>query len=308
MPHRAGPCILAFPRASDRRRGSGRRSGAARLACAALAALAALGTLTPAALADAPDRVVSMNLCTDQLAMLIADDGQLHSVSHVALDPRASAMADEAARHKINHGRAEEVYLMQPDLVLTSTLSARHTTAMLRRLGIPVITLAPANSLEDVHDRIFEMGAALGREDRARAIAAAFDEDLARLRATATTRPSAVLYYANGYTLGDQTLAGQILLAAGFSNAASAAGYETAHAHAARGAGHDRADTVVTSRRYPGASRAEDIMDHPVVQALRHSSTAAAIADHDWLCGTPHVLRAIESLVRTRRALQGDGS
>ncbi|MCZ0811675.1 ABC transporter substrate-binding protein [Roseovarius sp. EGI FJ00037] len=295
---------MASHRASDPRRGSGRRGAAARLAPAALAALAALA---PAARADPPGRVVSMNLCTDQLAMLIADEGQLHSVSHVALDPRASAMADEAARHTINHGRAEEVYLMQPDLVVTSTLSARHSTAMLRRLGIPVITLAPANSLKDVHDRILEMGAALGQTDRARAIAAAFDEDLARLRATAAARPSAVLYYANGYTLGDQTLAGQILLAAGFSNAASAAGYKSGTRMPLEVLAMTVPDTVITSSRYPGASRAEDIMDHPVVQTLRRTTTAATIADHDWLCGTPHVLRAIEKLVHTRRALQGDG-
>ena len=308
MPRRAGPCILASPRASDPRRGRGRRSVAARLAPAALAVLAALSALAPAARADTPGRVVSMNLCTDQLAMLIAGEDQLHSVSHVALDPRASAMAAEAARHRINHGRAEEIYLMQPDLVVTSTLSARHSTAMLRRLGIPVITFAPANSLEDVHDRILEMGAALGHEDRARAIADAFEENLARLRTTAAARPSAVLYYANGYTLGDQTLAGQILLAAGFSNAASAAGYKTGTRMPLEVLAMTAPDTVVTSRRYPGASRAEEIMDHPVVQALRENSTAAAITDHDWLCGTPHVLRAIEKLVETRRALQGDGS
>lgn len=38
-------------------------------------------------------------------------------------------------------------------------------------------------------------------------------------------RPRTVLYYANGYTVGDKTLAGQILLAAGFTNAASDTGY-----------------------------------------------------------------------------------
>lgn len=38
-----------------------------------------------------------MNLCADQLAILLAGPGQLRSVSFLAADPRASAMA-EAAR------------------------------------------------------------------------------------------------------------------------------------------------------------------------------------------------------------------
>ena len=45
---------------------------------------------------EAPERVVSMNLCTDQLAMLLAGPGQLASVTYIATHPRASAMAEEA--------------------------------------------------------------------------------------------------------------------------------------------------------------------------------------------------------------------
>jgi iron complex transport system substrate-binding protein len=44
-------------------------------------------TFAGAAAADAPARVVSVNLCTDQLAMLIAAPGQLQSVSWLAADP-----------------------------------------------------------------------------------------------------------------------------------------------------------------------------------------------------------------------------
>ena len=53
----------------------------------------------------------------------------------------------------------------------------------------------------------------------------AFDARLDALTAEVAENPRAVLYYANGYTSGDNTLAGQILLAAGFANAATDAGY-----------------------------------------------------------------------------------
>src|SRR5690606_11098092 len=73
---------------------------------------------------ETPKRVVSMNVCTDQLAMLLSVPGQLISVSHLATDPRSSAMTDEAQRYELNHGLAEEISLMTPDLALAGTFTS----------------------------------------------------------------------------------------------------------------------------------------------------------------------------------------
>jgi hypothetical protein len=77
-------------------------------AAIALAWLSAAG----AASGEAPARVVSINLCTDQLAMLVAAPGQLVSVSRLAADPRASNLADGAAKLPLNSGAAEQVFLL----------------------------------------------------------------------------------------------------------------------------------------------------------------------------------------------------
>ena len=77
-----------------------------------------------AAFADAPARVVSMNLCTDQLAMLLAAPGQLISVSHLASDPMASTMVAEAQAYPVNRGGAEQILLMEPDLVLAGSYTS----------------------------------------------------------------------------------------------------------------------------------------------------------------------------------------
>src|SRR6056297_3507789 len=101
-------------------------------------ALAVAGSVAvTAAQADpAPRRVVSINLCTDQLAMMLAAPGQLISVSDLAADPHRSAMAEAARAYPVNHGRAEEVYLLDPDLVLTGAYNARATVEMLRGVGL----------------------------------------------------------------------------------------------------------------------------------------------------------------------------
>ncbi|MEM7731312.1 MAG: ABC transporter substrate-binding protein [Pseudomonadota bacterium] len=246
-----------------------------------------------------------MNLCTDQLAMMLAGPGQLQSVSYFAADPRASAMVEEARSYTINHGLAEEIYLMQPDLVIAGAFSTRATVAMLRRLDIPVVVFDPAYSLDDVRDRIMQIGDVLHRQADADAMVAEFDARLADLRADVAERPSAALYYANGYTSGPQTLAGQILTMAGFENVASQRGFSTGSRMPLEVLAVTNPDAVITAQPYTGASRSEDILAHPVVQSLRNIKKSASITDHDWVCGTPYVLRAIERLAVEREAMTG---
>ena len=117
-----------------------------------------------------PHRVVSVNLCTDQLALMLAAPGQLISVSRLAHDPQSSSMVAAASALPANGSTAEEVYLLAPDLVLAGTFTAPATVNMLRGLGIRVEVFAPAQSLDDVPARIAQMGKALNREPQAAAM------------------------------------------------------------------------------------------------------------------------------------------
>ena len=253
--------------------------------------------------AEAPRRVVSMNLCTDQLTMLLAGPGQLHSVSDISLDPRMSAMTEEARGYVINQGLAEEIYLMQPDLVLAGNFTTRASVAMLRRLGVEVVEFEQARSLPEIRSNILRMGEVLHRQSAAREMVARFDARLAALQQDSGDRPDAMLYYASGYTSPAGTLSDQILQAAGFDNAAVKAGLGTQMKIQLETLAMLDPDIVITSQPYPGASRSEAIMQHPVVEALRAELPFATVTDSDWVCGTPHVLRAIESLAETRHRL-----
>ena len=253
-----------------------------------------------------PRRVVSMNLCTDQLAMMLAAPGQLLSVSHLAADPRGSAMAEEAKAYRLNRGLAEEIWLMQPDLVIAGSFSTRATVDMLRRLGVPVVVMAPAYGLADIPDRLREMGVALGREEAAELAVADFHNRLDALRDDIARHPRAALYYANGYTSGDKTLAGEIIATAGFANIAAEAGVPSGGHLPLEVLAMARPEAVISGRPYPGSSRSEEILDHPVVQALRRTTVGAVLTDRDWVCGTPNVLRAIEEMRNTRRRMEAE--
>ncbi|MEL7097485.1 MAG: ABC transporter substrate-binding protein [Pseudomonadota bacterium] len=250
--------------------------------------------------ADAPKRVVSVNLCTDQLALMLAAPGQLLSVSRLAFDPDASPMVDAAQGLHANGSGAEEVYLLEPDLVLAGTFTAPATVSMLRNLGIRVELFSPARSLADVPKLAAQMGAALGREEAAAEMIAAYEAELASLSAAPPRRPRAALTYVNSYTSGPRTLAGDILAAAGFDNVASEAGIErggTLHLEQLVLLGPE---VVIEGTNYPGTSRAEDNLGHPALAALRGTYLAGQMTDRDWICGTPLVLNAVRDMVALR--------
>jgi iron complex transport system substrate-binding protein len=250
-----------------------------------------------------PARVVSMNLCTDQLAMLLAAPGQLASVSYIARDKRASAMADTAMAYPVNHGQAEEIYLIKPDLVIAGAYSTRATTDMLQRLGVRVEVFQPANSLQDVRNRIREMGEVLQRQKAAADLLSEFDRQLTDLLPGPGPQLRAALYAANSYTSGPKTLAGQILASAGLSNIAAELGYERSGKLPLEVLAMAQPDLLVTTSPYPRASRSEENLAHPVVRQLIAQSASGQMRDADWVCGTPHVLRAIEKLAQERRHL-----
>lgn len=267
-----------------------------------LAGCLALG-LGSFANAAPPERVVSINLCTDQLAMLLAAPGQLLSVSILAQDPVSSAMAEQASAYPVNHGLAEEIVRLRPDLVLAGTYSAPMTVAMLQRLNIRVVTFDQETDFDSLRANIRKMGQTLGQDTRAEAMIADFDRELALLSDVPTHRPRAALYYANGYTSGDDSLAGHILDAAGLNNIAAEAGVPSGGSLSLEKLVLANPELLIRGTRFPGSSRSEDILDHPALERIGKISDQTAFAGKDWVCGTPYVLRAIAQLRNMRLTL-----
>ncbi len=263
-------------------------------------AAAAAVCFTPA-FADVPARVVSINLCTDQLAMLLADPGQLVSVTHLAQDPLMSSMVDEAKDYGVNRGQAEQVFLLDPDLVLAGTYTQAATVDLLRGLGIDVLQMPPVTSLAEAADQIRQVGAALGHPARAEAMAQTFETDVTAVQQTGH-KASAAFYYANGYTTGQGTLADEVLELTGFSNVGADAGVTGGGILPLERLVLADPQVVVTASPYPGASRSEEILTHPALAALR--GQIGAQTDADWVCGTPHLVRAIHRMAAVRATLQ----
>lgn len=263
----------------------------------AAALFCALAVPASGAQAEGPARVVSINLCTDQLAMLVAGEGQLVSISDLARDPHSSAMAQEAEDFPVNHGQAEEIFLLKPDLVLAGTYTTRATVGLLRTLNIRVEQFSPETSFDDVKANIRRMGALLKREARAEELAGQIDAELQRLKRLPRSGQLAALYYANSYTSGADTLAHAVIEAAGLENLAARLGIRGTATISLESLVLAMPDVVVAGDRdYEPPALAQENFAHPAFRALVERSGEAAMPVRNTVCGGPFTLAAVRLL------------
>lgn len=256
--------------------------------------------------AAAPQRVVSMNLCTDQLAMLMASEGQLLSVSHLARDPGGSVLFEEAKRYAVNHGLAEEIFMMRPDLVVAGTFTNRASVAMLRRLGFRVEEFPPSYSFAEIRDQIRRMGKLLEREARAEELVQELNRRLTETTLRdPTRRPLAALQYANNYTSGTNTLASEGVERAGLENLGARLGLQGTVRLPLEVLVMSAPNLIVGSvRQWARPALAYQTFEHPALRAVVHGRELAFIPDKYWICGAPFTAEAVKIL--TEKANQMD--
>lgn len=183
-----------------------------------------LALLAATPLAAAPARVASMHLCSDQLLLALAAPEQIVSLSYLAADPQYSPIAAAAAGFALNHGQAEEILPLAPDMVLTGAFSTTLAANLLERQGLQVVRLDVATTAQQQYAQILAVGALLGAEGTAAGIVQRMQQDIAH--AIDALRPQlqgkrAVFYSSNGYSYGAGTLQHEFISSLGMHNAAA---------------------------------------------------------------------------------------
>jgi iron complex transport system substrate-binding protein len=176
-------------------------------------AFASALSLALAAQADAaPRRAASLNLCTDELLLLIARPDQIVSVTHLSQQAAESPLWRQARLHPNNDGSLVSVAALQPDLVLTMGAGGRDRLRIAARLGIRTLVLPFARSLTDVERSVTLVADALGRPERGREISAR----IAALRRTAPPAQRDTIWLGGGgRTVASQGLEAQWMALAG---------------------------------------------------------------------------------------------
>lgn len=264
--------------------------------------LLTIALLAPASgVADAKTAVASINLCADQLVLLLADDDQIRSLSNLSHEEAGSYYYQDARRYPVNEGHAEQILGLQPDVVIVGEYSRQHTVAMLKEVGLTIHVLPIANNVEAVFQNILSVAEWVGHKERGVAIVALLRDKLGNIDPPVEPRPMAAVFDPNGYTSGRSSLRGQMMELAGFENAASVAGIDNYGKFSLESIIALSPDAIIESPYSPGTwSRAQAMSQHPALLDAGVDPHVIHIPSRKTVCGGPWTIDLIEQLQRER--------
>jgi iron complex transport system substrate-binding protein len=168
-------------------------------------------------------RIVSMNVCTDQVLLTLADPEQILGLSRFSRD---AWVTGDVRRYPTLSGGAEDVLVLKPDVVVASMFDKRATRELLKANGLRLAELAVPRNLMEVKDQIRELGDIAGHPDRAAQQIAKLDAALARARQAVAAKHYRVLPLSRrGWVAGSDSFVGSLLAETGLFNTAGELGF-----------------------------------------------------------------------------------
>jgi iron complex transport system substrate-binding protein len=256
------------------------------------------GVAAPALAASLP-RIVSMNVCTDQLLIPLADPEQILGLSRYSRDRFESWAADDAHRYRILSGGAEDILVLRPNVVVASLFDKRSTRELLKQKGLRFAEFAVPRNLEEAKAQIRQMGDVVQHPDRAAAEIARLDAAIARARRVVVEKHYSVLPLSRrGWVSGRDSLVSSLLTATGLSNAAGDLGVGAGGFASLEAVVNAKPDFLLVA---DAGDRAEDdghaFLLHPALERFYPPARRIVIPDRLTVCGGAMLAEALDVLV-----------
>jgi iron complex transport system substrate-binding protein len=273
---------------------------AAASALVAAAGLSATTEIGPGGGVAKPRRIVSINLCADQLVLALADRDQIAGLTRNAVDVEMSAEAERAKGLRILRNSAEQILAIEPDLIVG--MPARRSTAIgaLKGQHYHTLDLKTANTLDEIYESIRQTAVAVGHPERGEALIARMQRELAAIPKRGRGRVAAY-YQRRGFMTGTGTLIDELMTRAGLVNLARRLGKPPLSQMSLEEMVAARPDfLIVESATDRVTDQGTEMLHHPALRDIPRISIPQA-----WtVCGAPaYVLaarRIAEQLGRTR--------
>lgn len=250
-------------------------------------------------------RVASLNLCTDQLLLMLAEPGHIVGITPLARDCWNAVLCEQARHVPVLRPTAENVVASHPDVVLGGVYTAAVAMQAGREGGAQVIALPPARSLTDIPGQIMTVANAIGVPERGRQLATAFATRLASLSvARSSTDPTAAVYAANGFVTHAGSLPDDVLAHAGFRNYATLMGHQASSRFSMELLIAQPPDLLILDRSGKGTSLAQSMLDHPALKQAFAGAHHLDLPARLWLCGLPQTLDSVVMLRNARHNLE----
>jgi iron complex transport system substrate-binding protein len=262
-----------------------------------LVAVMAFALPDSAASAATLPRLVSMNVCTDQLVLTLADPEQILGLSRFARDGWQSKAGD-ISRYPVLSGGAEDVLLIRPDLVVASAFDKRSTRELLKANGLRLAELTVPRTLDEARQQIREVGDIIGHPDRAAAEIARLDAALARARRAVSERHYRVLPLSRrGWVAGSDSFVGSLLGETGLRSAAGDLGFSFGGFASLEAIVNLQPDFIVVS--HAGGTARDDgqaFLLHPALERFYPPEKRIVIPERMTECGGVLLADALDAL------------
>jgi iron complex transport system substrate-binding protein len=241
-----------------------------------------------------------MNVCTDQLLLPLADPVQILGLSRFARDAWQSWAAEDARGYRSLSGGAEDVLVLQPDVVVASSFDKRSTRELLKTQGLRLAEFSVPRNLDEVKAQTNRMGELAGHPDRAAAEIARLDAAMARARQAVVEKHYSVLPLSRrGWVAGSDSLVSSLLTETGLFNAADDLGIGSGGFASLEAIVQARPDFLLVSEE---GDRAQDegraFLLHPALERFYPPEKRIVLPERLTVCGGVMLADALDVLVK----------
>lgn len=250
-----------------------------------------------------PHRIVSLNLCADQLLVALADRDQIAGLTRYASDPDMSAVAAQARHLPVFGGSAEEIMAADPDLVVGMPARRNPAIAVLKGQRYPSLDLKSAKTYDEIIASIRDVAVAVGHPERGEAMIARMNAELAGLPKV-TGGKVAAYYQRRGYLTGTGTLVDDLMTRVGLVNLAGKLGKPSLSQMSLEEMAMARPDFIVMdSATQKVEDQGTEMIHHPILKGIPRITIPQT-----WtVCGGPAYVKAARAMATQAIAGRANG-
>ena len=263
----------------------------------AFAFLVISSVMSAPGLAASLPRIASMNVCTDQLLLPVADPEQIVGLSPFS---RAAWLTKDPRPYPMLSGGAEDVLVLRPDVVVASMFDKRSTRELLKQHGLRLVEFAVPRNLREVKDQIRQLGEIAGHPDRATTEIARLDAALERARQAVASKHYRILQLTRrGWVEGSDSFISSLLSETGLLNTAGELGFKFGGYASLEAIVNLKPDLLVVSQAGSVAhDEGEAFLLHPALERFYPPQKRIVIPEGLTECGGVMLAEALDVLVR----------
>ncbi len=267
-------------------------------ACLAVVLLACSGLFAKGDESRPAIRIISINMCTDQLLLDLARPAQIAGLSPFVRDMARSWAAGLVGDLPVLSGTAEEVMVIRPDVVLSGRHTRRATREFIRAQAVPLEEFDAVLTIAQAKEQIIRVARIVGAEAKGQMRVDELEAASVRLKTMSAQGKLRILPLSRrGWVAGRESLISDLLNHAGLVNATQDSGLREGGFLSLEAIVKLRPDALLITRE---DGRAEDqgsaMLLHPAIASMFPPERRIVIPEFLTVCGGPMLAEAMSRL------------